>query len=404
MNGRTRRVSRSSVHELGCGGIAREFSTGVSLHAHTHYSRESMTDVPQVMGQIPFLGKGLERELRTCIAPEGAALDFSRMRWHPPVSPRAVFESEAGQIEQRLGLAPLVSVTDHDDILAGLELQTLYAQRRSPISFEWTVPCGRGYFHLGVHNLPPASADAWFARLADVTARPSDAAVTESLRDLDAEDGVLVVLNHPQWDLAGVGRGEHTRLLHDFLDGHASRLHALELNGYRSWKENASVQFLALKTNLPLISGGDRHGAEPNALLNLSNAQSFGEFAAEVRDGLSQVVVMPEYRRHLATRVIASVNDVLRRQRTHAAGRRLWTDRVSWDAAGCVRTLSCRWPDGGPLWVRSAIRALNMAASPAGLRALGVALDLFERVTARETFTWAPNGRPRIGALGVDAN
>ena len=89
------------------------------------------------------------------------------MWWHPPVSPRAVFESEAGQIEQPAGPAPLVSVTDHDDIAAGLELQTLYAQRRAPISFEWTVPCGRGYFHLGVHNLPPASADAWFDRLAE---------------------------------------------------------------------------------------------------------------------------------------------------------------------------------------------------------------------------------------------
>lgn len=141
---RSRQSGWSSVRELADGGNVRGFSTGVSLHAHTHHSRESMTDVPEVMGRIPLIGRNLERELQACLAPDGAALDFSRMWWHPPVSPREVFESEADQIEGRLGLSALVSVTDHDDIAAGLELQTLYAQRRAPISVEWTVPCGAG--------------------------------------------------------------------------------------------------------------------------------------------------------------------------------------------------------------------------------------------------------------------
>ena len=172
------------------------------------------------------------------------------MWWHPPVSPRAVFESEAGQIEARLGLTPLVSVTDHDDIAAGLELQALYAQRRAPISVEWTVPCGRGYFHLGVHNLPVGiGAEAWFTRLAGVTARPSERRWRTRCADLDAEAG-----RAPDAQSSAVGSrrcwpgSEHSRLLHEFLARHGSRLHALELNGYRAWKENASVQSLGQTT------------------------------------------------------------------------------------------------------------------------------------------------------------
>jgi hypothetical protein len=323
------------------------------------------------------------------------------MWWHPPVGPRAVFESEVNQIERRLGLSSLVSVTDHDDIAAGLELQALYAQCRAPISFEWTLPWGPGYFHLGVHNLPAASAEAWFARLASVTARPCERAIADSLDDLNAHDDVLIVLNHPQWDLAELGAAGHARLLRDFLDYHGTRLHALELNGYRSLKENSRVCPLAEETTLPLISGGDRHGTEPNAILNLTRARTFGDFAREIRDGVSHVAVMPEYRRHLATRVVASVSDVFRRDRSHAIGRRRWTDRVSWDAGGSVRTLSSQWPEGGPLWLRSAIRAFNMLASPLGLRVAGAALGTFERVTTRETFRWMPSGRPRIGAVGI---
>ena len=290
--------------------------------------------------------------------------------------------------------------------LPGSELQTLYAQRRAPISFEWTVPCGCGYFHLGVHNLPPASADAWFARLAGVTAAAFRGRRDGGARAISTPtDGVLLVLNHPQWDLAGVGRDEHTRLLREFLDCHASRLHALELNGYRSWKENASVQLLAETTNLPLISGGDRHGAEPNALLNLSHAQ------------IVRASSRGSARRRQPRRRDARVSPASRDTRGRLGERcPAPPSRPTRPAGGCGR-IACRgtpraacgrcprhWPDGGPLWVRSAIRAFNMAASPAGLRVMGAALDVFERVTARETFRWTPSGRPGIGALGVDAN
>ena len=40
---------------------------------------------------------------------------------------------------------------------------------------------------------------------------------------------------------------------------------------------------LAEEFQTTAVSGGDRHGTEPNAVLNLTNAGVFGEFAHEVR-------------------------------------------------------------------------------------------------------------------------
>jgi len=379
----TTRSSRASITEFTRDANLRAFASAVSLHAHTHYSRESLADVEVYLAQIPLVGPRFVRELQSCLDEEGCARDYSRVWWHPPVSPRMVFESEADQIEDRLALSPLVSVTDHDDIAAGLDLQTLYAVRRAPISFEWTLPFGSGFFHLGLHNLPPASAAGWFARLSGITRQPTPASITDALAELDAIEEALIVFNHPHWDLAEVGAEAHRELVRQFVESHGSRLHALELNGYRSWHENESVVPVAASLGLPLISGGDRHGAEPNAILNLTPARSFAEFVQEVRNGVSHVLVMPEYREHLMTRILSSAADVLRFNVAYPKGHQCWTDRVSWDTGGTRRTLSCRWPDGGPLAVRAAVGAFTIMTSPIVLPMVRAAVDFSGGVLAR---------------------
>ncbi len=335
----------------------RAFRSAVSLHAHSSYSREQLADLPRYLMQIPFVGSRVERELRT-----ECAVDFSKGWWHPPVSPCEVFDAEAAQIADRLELSPAVSLTDHDDLRAGLDVQGVYGSSRAPISFEWTVPYGPGYFHLGIHNLPPSGAQAWFDRLAAFTSAPEPSALPELLAGLHACRDVLVVFNHPWWDLADVGGTTHTAMLHHFLRAHGDHLHALELNGYRSQHENDRVRALASEAELPVISGGDRHGCAPNALLNLTTATTFGEFVGEVRDGCSRVLIMPEYRQHLLLRTLASASDVMghypwRPDRQH------WTDRVSYEADG-VKSLSNVWPGGGPFWVRSSVRVLHVLTSP----------------------------------------
>jgi hypothetical protein len=69
-----------------------------------------------------------------------------------------------------------------------------------------------------VHNLPSApKRSEWMATLKDYTANPSDARLTEILIALHEEPNVLVIFNHPMWDLYLIGREKHEFLVNEFL-------------------------------------------------------------------------------------------------------------------------------------------------------------------------------------------
>jgi hypothetical protein len=337
------------------------FATAVSLHAHTHHSQEVLADFPSYIARIPVVAGFFQREMRAYSQRNGLTADFRKGWWNPPLSPAEVYESELVQIQACLGLAPLVSISDHGNIDAGLELQ---AQHGSgvPLSLEWTVPFEEGFFHLGVHNLPAGAARDLFDSMTAYSRADAARRLADLLDTLNAARETLIVLNHPLWDLASLGSAAHERLLRRFLAEHGDRLHGLELNGYRPWRENDVVRALAADAGVCAVSGGDRHGCAPNALLNLTNASSFGEFVHEIRvEGISEIVVMPGYRERLAARKLAVAADVLRPN--PAALRGHWTDRVSCEWRGVVRPLAHHWPGGGPLWVRTAIRAFQVATS-----------------------------------------
>ena len=44
--------------------VSREFLSGVSLHAHTHHSRESLSHLPHYIAQIPVVGTLFDRDLQ----------------------------------------------------------------------------------------------------------------------------------------------------------------------------------------------------------------------------------------------------------------------------------------------------------------------------------------------------
>src|SRR5262249_48669044 len=160
-----------------------------------------------------------------------------------------------------LGFQPMVSLSDHDDINAGLLLSVVDAHQ--PISVEWTVPFGPSFFHLGLHNLPAETAQSIMRELAAFTAQPHPARISELLGWVGEFRSTLVVLNHPMWDEARIGLVEHAQLLGRLLERLGSQIHALELNGLRSWQENQRVIWLSSQFGHPLVSGGDRHGLEP---------------------------------------------------------------------------------------------------------------------------------------------
>jgi hypothetical protein len=307
---------------------AAQFRTGVSLHSHTMHSREYLGRFPGYIQQIPIVSYIIEREVGRLHLYGRRDVDFNRIYWTPPLSPREAFALEQNQIEQHLGLSALVSLSDHDNIEAGLHLQMLDYGSRAPISVEWSVLFDQTVFHLGIHNLPATRATAWMEEFAAFTADPFSRNLTEMLQDLSDESGVLVVLNHPFWDAVNAGSRNQRAALMEFLQRYGHMLHALELNGLRPRAENNEVADLAETFALPVISGGDRHGCEPNAALNMTNATSFAEFVEEIRtDQHSEVVLMPQYFEPLRQRLMENAWHALS-DAPGEFGRSHWMSRV----------------------------------------------------------------------------
>ena len=321
--------------------FSEQFRSGVSLHSHTMHSREYLGRFPGYISKIPMVSSIIEREIGRLHLYEGRIIDFRRIYWTPPLSPREAFALERRQIEDQLGLQALVSLSDHDNIEAGLHLQMLDETSSAPISVEWSVPYDQTVFHFGVHNLPAARARAWMEELARFTEDPRPQQIRQLLDDLNCEPGILVVLNHPYWDSESVGSEQHRDSLAIFLQKYGHFLHALEMNGMRSRAENEQVLQLAEIVDLPVISGGDRHGCEPNATLNLTASATFSEFVDEIRaERRSQILLMPQYFEPLRHRLLESSWHALC-DAPGEFGRGHWMSRVFIEGAdGVTRPLS----------------------------------------------------------------
>ena len=351
----------------------RSFRTGVSLHSHTNQSHETLDFLANLGNQYPIIRPLLSRLENRSEQLHGMRVDYARSYWTPPMTPKLAFDLENKQIE-KIDLAPMVSISDHDNIKAPMLLRTVPSARQIPVSVEWTAPYGNQSFHLGVHNLPSARANQWMATLEEYTAHPSDARLTEILVALHEEPNVLVVFNHPLWDLYLIGAEKHQFLVNEFLLKNGAYLHALELNGLRNWDENRAVRRLAAQWNMLLISGGDRHGVEPNANINLTNATSFTEFVHEIRrEKKSDVLFMPQYAEPWKHRILQSTVDAIRHYPEFPQGSRTWDERVYHpDAQGVVRPLSELWPSGSAPWAMSwiigMVQAMGQGVVSGGLR------------------------------------
>jgi hypothetical protein len=342
---------------------AKDFRAGVSLHSHTNQSRETLDFIAELSTDWGFLQPIMRWAENRCLKISGIRPDYARSYWTPPLTPRLAFDLERQQIENQLQMPAMVSITDHDDIQAPMLLRSIPSARQIPVSVEWTVPFGVTSFHLGIHNMPSATGADWMARMEAFTAIPAieraPGLLTEMLAELDSIPGVLIVFNHPLWDLYRIGDDPHRVLVNDFLLANGQYLHALELNGLRNWVENREVSTLAARWNQIVISGGDRHGIEPNANVNLTHAANFTEFVHEVRrDRISHVLFMPQYKEPWKHRILMSTLDAIREHPDFPEGSRRWDERVFHpDAEGNIRQLSTLWPAGCPPIYLSAIVA-----------------------------------------------
>ena len=366
----------------------RGYRTAVSLHCHTHYSKEHLDFVPRYASQIPIVSSFFSRETDRYYRLSGKTMDFAEWYWTPPVTVQSVIESETQRIERKLGLKPLISLTDHNEIGTANAFQRQGRRPETPISLEWTVPMDGGSLHLGIHNLPTALSGEIARALSIYSRQPREGRFIELLAWLNEYPETLVVLNHPLSDMMGVGAGYHKGLVVGFLNRYGKRIHALEINGYRPWRENRATINLAERYGLPVVSGGDRHGCAPNAVLNLTNGRVFSEFVYEVRkDRISEVLVMPDYWKDLVMRKIESLADFFRYYADRPHGQRRWTDRVFIQLEdGVVKPLSNYWDHTVPMWVKSVMWLVGLVESSYVQPALGMVLarkvkvPLWERI------------------------
>jgi hypothetical protein len=356
-------VNKTSLHFLWKDPRApRGYPAAVSLHGHTLHSWENLRFLQSFKLPLPLIPAVLRVAGWQHRRATGRDLALARVRWTPPLAPDEAYRLEARQIGD-MGLQPIVSLTDHDDIESGLTLRRTPLAPAAPISFEWTIPFGPTFFHVGVHNLPAAQARALFADLHEYTEHPEPKRLAELLEMLDAREDLLVALNHPLWDEADIGARAHRQTLDALLAGYGRWIHAIELNGLRSWDENSAAVDLARAWQLPAISGGDRHGLEPNANLNLTYAASFGGFVEEIRrERRSALLFMPQYRETLGMRWFETVKDIVR---CHPEAQRpRWVDRFFYECEdGATRPIADLWPNEGPALLRSVFAMLRLSES-----------------------------------------
>jgi hypothetical protein len=342
--------------------VIRAFRTGVSLHSHTECSQEELSGLPRHLERMPVVSHFLRREMERYRAKTGQPVDFSKAYWRGPLDARSAHDLERKQIEQ-LDLPAIVSLTDHDNIDAGLQLQCKLGVSDAPVSVEWTVPFEQTYFHVGVHNMAAHQAQTLMQRMAAYTRQPAPEALGHLLEEFDADRSVLIVFNHPLWDMAGIGHEFTRAATARFLKLYGPRIHALEINGLRSWQENLGVVHLAQESGHPVVSGGDRHGLEPNATINLTRAVNFAQFAQEIREErTSDIAILPQYGEPLYLRHLLTAWDAVREHPQLA--RRCWIARVFVRCDdGIERPLSHIWTEGAPRWIDPCLNIIGVLAS-----------------------------------------
>jgi hypothetical protein len=366
----------------------REFTTGVSLHSHTSVSEETLGFIHAMFVVMPGLKRVFQYYAERS-ARHGVTLDFDRANWRPPLQPKMAYDLEARQI-QRLGLNSLVSITDHDTVEAAMLLRTVPSSRHIPVSVEWSAPFGRTTFHLGIHNIPSRDGTEWMRRFEEFTAqaRPtsgigeghqpcsaaSDRMLLSMLRELHESAQVLIVFNHPLWDLHKKG-AVHIAEMKRFLREAGRTIHAVELNGLRHVRENREVARLAKEMGQLVISGGDRHGLEPNANINLTSASSFTEFVEEIRvDRVSRVHFMPQYQDRWEQRILRSTLNAVTDFPEFMPGWQRWDERAFHpDKDGVMRPFAELWPEGrAPRLLMAGIKVVRLG----GVKGLSAPLSL----------------------------
>jgi len=92
---------------------AAGFTAGVSLHSHTNQSKETLDFIAELSTDWGVLQPLMRWAEQRCFKTSGIRPDYARSYWTPPLTPKLAFDLERLQIEERLQMPAMVSITDH---------------------------------------------------------------------------------------------------------------------------------------------------------------------------------------------------------------------------------------------------------------------------------------------------
>ena len=113
------------------------FTSGVSLHSHTNQSKETLDFIAELSTEWGVLQPLMRWCEQRCFKTSGIRPDYARSYWTPPLTPKLAFDLERVQIEDKLQMPAMVSITDHDDINAPMLLRALPGRFRC----RWSGRC-----------------------------------------------------------------------------------------------------------------------------------------------------------------------------------------------------------------------------------------------------------------------
>ncbi len=272
-----------------CPDPNREFGYAVSLHNHSCHSVEKLAALNQVV-KMAFM-RPLSGVLQSSFGLGGISdLNYAEITYNPPYTPEDVYQMESAAAA-RWGFDGVhLAITDHDEFAGNLPLLRGRPDLngRIAISEELSLWYQGHLFHLGLSGLPESEIDQTHARIQSAARGGRYDELFETL----AASGCLVVLNHP---LVAWGPGSETIPCTDLLTRYGWAIHALEINGMRRREENDRVLELARQWRKPVVGGGDSHLLVASSIVSLSQAATFKDFIAEVKDGHAVPFITPDY-------------------------------------------------------------------------------------------------------------
>lgn len=273
-----------------CPQPSREFGFAISLHNHSRHSIENLASLNQVV-KLWFM-RPLSRVLQRAFGLEWVSdLDYTEVYYRPPLTVEDVFLTESAGAAL-LGYDSVhLGITDHDEVEGSIELlrQRPADAHRYPLGEELSLRFQNHLFHLGITGLPESGIAETHASLQAAARAGRLGDLFEILR----ASRCLVVLNHP---LVPWGPDPYRKIpAEELLRRYGWAIHALEYNGMRCKVENDRVLELAKHVGKPVVGGGDSHLMLASSVICVSEAGSFADFAAEVKNGRAVPLIKEEY-------------------------------------------------------------------------------------------------------------